>query len=129
MSHRVVAEHRHLEELFETTARALAAATGTKPVWPAFEQLSGELDTHFEQEDQLYFPAISGLRPELKPQLDELGLRHRWFRDQLRRIGDHLGHDDLEGAARVFRDLHQAFLAHERIEEAILLRLDAEIGA
>lgn len=127
MSHQVIFEHRRLEDLFEALERAFAGDSAANGLWSAFEQLSEELQAHFEQEDQLYFPAIWALRPDLKGSLEEASHRHGWFRDQLRRIGDHLSHDDEQGAASVFRRLDESFRVHEHFEEQILERLDADL--
>lgn len=127
MDNQVISEHRRLEDLFEALERAFADAQPVDSLWQAFEQLSEELQTHFEQEEHLYFPSIWALCPELKQPLGEAGDRHAWFRDQLRLLGDHLGHDDKEGAARVFRGLDESFRLHEQFEEQLLTRLDAAL--
>jgi len=127
VSHQVIFEHRRLEDLFEALERAFGGDSAANGPWSAFEQLSEELQAHFEQEDQLYFPAIWALRPDLKGSLEEASRRHGWFRDQLRRIGDHLNHDDEQGAAGVFRRLDESFRVHEQFEEQILERLDADL--
>ena len=129
MSHRVINEHRRLEDLFETLGAAFADDQPASGLWEPFEHLSEELQTHFEREDRLYFPAIWTLCPELKAELEEASSRHSWFCDQLRIIGDHLGHDDIEGATMVFRQLEKSFGAHEQVEEQILTRLDAALEA
>ncbi len=126
-SERVVKEHRHLEDLFEALSRTFAAQASDENVWEAFEELSNELHAHFDQEDQLYFPAICALKPDLKEPMVELARRHDMFRDQLRRIGDHLGHGDLEGAAGVFHTVDRSFRVHEQLEEQILERLESEL--
>ena len=127
VSHPLVGEHRRLDELLEALGQAFATESPAERVWEVFEQLCGELHRHFEREDQLYFPAIWALRPELKGPMEEFGGRHNWFRDQLRRIGDHLGHRDPEGAAGVLRSFDESFRIHEKLEEQILTGLDTEL--
>lgn len=120
---RVAREHRHLETLFEEVNRFLAGENSADAVREAFGELADELETHFDQEDRLYYPAIWGIRPELKESLSDLMARHHWFHDQLRRIADHFAHGELEGGAVLFRKVMESFHAHEHAEEELLARL------
>ncbi len=123
MSHQAINEHRRLERLLSDLARAFEDGQSGEHLWSAFEQASNELDTHFEREDGLYFPAILALRPDLKSAFEGVSRRHGWFREQLRLIGDHLGHDDEEGASGIFEVLHESFRSHEALEERLLSEL------
>ncbi len=120
---RVAREHVHLGTLFDDVGRTLEERRPIGEFREAFYVLANELETHFDQEDRLYYPAIRGLRPEFESQLLNLTERHTWFRDQLRRISDHLLHDDIEGAGSVFRSVVHAFDGHERTEDDLLLAL------
>lgn len=120
---RLAREHRQLEALFEELAWALETGRPAAEARAAFTELAETLEVHFEQEDRLYYPAIGGLRPELEGRLAELAERHQWFLDQLRRLGDHLRHEDTAGAWAVFRSLSDAFAAHESAEDEILQQI------
>ncbi|MCP4038956.1 MAG: hemerythrin domain-containing protein [bacterium] len=127
MKSRLIGEHRRIESLIEALERGFASCEPCAQLWESFGQFCEELQAHIEREDRLYFPAITALRPDLKAPLEELTAVHVSLSDQLRRIGDHLGHDDEQGAADVFRSLSQAFHTHEDAEEQILAGLDAEL--
>ena len=62
-------------------------------------------------------------------ELEAASGHHSWFCDQLRLIGDHLSHDDKEGAVSVFHRLDEAFRDHEESEEQILVRLETALEA
>ncbi len=127
MTDEVIDEHRHLEKLLEALWRALEGDRLGSNSWSAFQELSEELRIHFEREDQLYFPAIWGLHPDLKVTLGEVSERHSWFCEQLQLIGDHLGQEDPQGVIAVLRGLDEAFRAHEQTEEQILARVEGAI--
>ena len=122
---RLAQEHRRLEALFEELTWALETGRPAAEARAVFTELTETLEIHFEQEDRLYYPAIGGLRPELRERLAELAERHQWFRDRLRRVGDHLLHDDIAGARAVFDSLIDAFAAHESVEDEILQQIAA----
>ncbi|MDP6978464.1 MAG: hemerythrin domain-containing protein [Myxococcota bacterium] len=120
MSHQAISEHRRLERLLAALTQAFEDGDSSEDLWSAFESVSNELDTHFEREDGLYFPAILALRPDLKSAFEGASRRHVWFREQLRLIGDHLRHDDEEGASGIFKVFYESFHSHEALEERLL---------
>jgi hypothetical protein len=118
-----VSAHRHLELVFDDVAACLAQRDDLPVVSESLVHLAGELATHFDQEDRLYLPAIETLRPEHRERLGELRGAHAWFLQQLDRMSDRLRHEDLDGAAALFRELERGFRLHEAMEEALLASL------
>ena len=115
--------HRHLELVFDDVGASLAQRDDLPVVNESLARLAGELTTHFDQEDRLYLPAIETLRPEHRERLGELRGAHAWFLKQLDRMSDRLRHEDLDGAAAMFRELERGFRLHEAMEEALLASL------
>ncbi|MDP6978141.1 MAG: hemerythrin domain-containing protein [Myxococcota bacterium] len=128
MKHRITREHSHLEDLLDALIRTFSKSGATvRGLWEPFEQFALDLESHIEQEDRLYFPAIGALSPDLKASLEALSVDHSAFTDQLRQVADHLAHEDIEGATRSLRNLDASLRAHEQVEEEILARLDSKL--
>ena len=124
LSQRATRAHRQLELVFDDLAASFAQRDDLPVILEAFARLEGELATHFDQEDRLYHPAIETLRPEHRERLGELRRAHGWFLEQLARVKDRLRHEDVDGAASVFREVERAFRLHETMEEALLASLE-----
>ncbi len=86
------------------------------------------METHFEQEDELYYPAIWVLRPSEKPELLGFVEAHQHFRTRLREIEAHLDREALDEAFRAFAHLAETFAAHEVAEERLLRDLDRQLA-
>jgi len=125
----VRAEHRRLDERFAEAARILEEPVELEEARDAFAALAEQVDVHFEQEDRLYYATIAALRPELRRDVEAIGMAHRRFRLQLAEIGGQLASADLEAARRTFAHLSRAFEQHEAAEESLLERVDQEAVA
>ena len=128
MEREVRAQHRRIDALFADARDALHAGDALEAASEAFASLRDALDTHFEQEDRLYYPAIWALRPEQKPGLVAAVEAHRDFRARLRAIDALLAEGELGEAQRAFEALAEAFTLHESQEESVLARLDRELA-
>jgi len=125
----VLAEHRRLDALFVEVQSAFQRRRASDAAREAFKALSEALDTHFDQEDRLYYPAIWALRPDLKPQLQLFSEEHTRFRRELESIEGLLATEDFEEACRAIEVLAGRFGRHELSEEAALGSLDRELGS
>jgi hypothetical protein len=125
----VQAQHRRLDALFEDARDALHGEDALAAATEAFGILQGALETHFAQEDRLYYPAIWALRPEQKPELQAAVDAHQGFRAGLGRIESLLTEGELGAARRAFDELAESFARHEALEERVLARLARETTA
>ncbi len=124
----VRSEHRNLGDLFAEVSQLFLEPGRLDELRDSFAALSEMLDLHFEQEDRLYYASIGALRPDLKPDIQAIAEAHRRFRLELSAIGDQLERSDLATARRSFAALDTGFQRHEAQEEALLHRVDAELG-
>jgi len=125
----VLAEHRRLDALFVEVQTAFKRPVVSEAARDAFKELGEALDTHFDQEDRLYYPAIWALRPDLKPKLHAFREEHAEFRRQLEAIEAMLASGDFEEACRAIEVLSGRFGRHEVSEEETLRSLDQELGS
>ena len=120
---RIASQHGYLDALEVTTLRVLELGE-PRQMQLALRGFHGSLDAHFTLEEQVHFPALHGLRPEVEPELDALIREHARFRDELRRI-EALLHAPNGGAAdalAAFREVAARLGRHEEQEERLLER-------
>lgn len=119
---RISSQHRQLDELYALLTRALAQgdAEGSRR---GFQRFRDALEAHFAMEDEVHFPALHGLRPELETSLMELVADHRGFVGELDRVAAELEADELEAAAARLTSMANRLAAHEDREEAMLADL------
>jgi hypothetical protein len=127
VTRKVTAAHHRLKSLFTSARAALDGRRSCRPAARALEHLREALDVHFDQEDRLYYPPISALRPEHRQMLLVLGEAHEAFRTLLAAIGAHLERGALADAAESFASFEEAFARHERTEEALLDGLELDV--
>lgn len=123
MEESIGAAHRKIDGLLGETAQALGAGDAAGAL-KAFTRLAEALDTHFEQEDHLYYPPIRSLRPEFKTTVDGFVAAHRLFRQDFAEIGSLLANESLAEAARALERFGQTFALHEAAEEEMLRSLN-----
>jgi len=124
---KVFAEHRRLDALFEEVRDSFRPTGSPEATREALGELRAALETHFDQEDRLYYPAIWALRPDLKPELKSLVDSHADFLAQFDRMAALLERSEGDEARAVFDHLSAVFERHEGAEEGILSALDREI--
>jgi hypothetical protein len=129
MSHearRISSQHRQLDSLFALVADAVTRGA-PREARDAFVRFGDALDAHVSLEDELYFPALRGLRPALADDLAALEQEHRAFREQtdaLRRLFDTAY--DSESLARCEAPLERLVSAvenHEGREELLIAQV------
>jgi hypothetical protein len=95
----------------------------------AFQRLRSELETHFEQEDRLYYSTIGGLRPDHREAIEGFARAHAQLRSRFGEIAQTLESGSLAAASSLFEDFAEAFAHHETGEESLLRLLDQELQA
>jgi len=109
---RVSAQHGYLDALVATTRRAVEREGEAREALRAFR---GALESHFALEEQVHFPALQGLHPELASELTELTREHAAFRASL----EHLERQ-AEGVGTALDALSASLRVHENREEHLL---------
>lgn len=128
MKTEILAQHRFLDALLGEVRETFQASDAGRSAREAFSQLRGVLETHFEQEEDLYYPAIWALRPAQKAPLEACVGAHTEFRAMLRQISRLLEGGQLRGALEALDALAHGFERHEVLEEAVLAELDRELA-
>jgi hypothetical protein len=87
------------------------------------------LEAHLGHEDRLYYPALRALRPAERDALWSFATAHEAFRARLRAIAAALAQGPLDAAWRLLERTARELALHERQEEILLRRIDADLCA
>ena len=115
---RISSQHRQLEAFHELVAQALAAGEPAG-VLRAFMRFRDALEAHFAMEDEVFFPALHGLRPDLEAELTVLVQEHRGFRTQLERVQALFDAEQIGEGGRLLEDMVGVLIEHETREERL----------
>ena len=129
LERQVAQQHRQLDTLFEETLLATREERDPERALTAFTHLQEALETHFFQEDHLYYPPIWALRPQQKLPLLDFIENHQHFRELLMEIFTQIEGGALEIAARRLDEFLAEFSAHEFKEEKLLRTVDGEFSS
>lgn len=127
-SRRISAQHRQLDSLHALVARALERSDVATAL-QCFVRFKDALDAHMSLEDDLYFPALHGLEPDLEAELLSLAREHRRFRDDLGELEQHFATGDAGSCQRRLDRFVDGFAAHELREEELARTLKARAPA
>jgi iron-sulfur cluster repair protein YtfE (RIC family) len=116
---RISSQHRQLAGLYALVTRALERRSPAQ-ARVAFERFRDALDAHMSLENELYFPALHGLRPDLEAELAGLVREHRRFRRSLDRLAGSFGDGDASACSRGLASFAAAFAEHEQREERLM---------
>jgi iron-sulfur cluster repair protein YtfE (RIC family) len=120
----VVGQHRRLDALFAAVRDSFAAERSEAALSASLGRLEEALEVHFLQEDALYYPAISALRPQQKARLQACIAAHQPLRDLLHDLGGRAARGERAGLIQAFEALAEDFRRHEVREEEVLRDLD-----
>jgi hypothetical protein len=109
-------EHQQLHSFFQDTRAAISAGEGET----ACAQLRAAFESHFAQEESLYYPTLWKLCPEYEGDLREIIGAHSMLLDQLDSILVLLQEGEKRKAQAYFEELLYRFSKHERREELML---------
>lgn len=79
VSRRLPIQHEFLNALLATTSRALERMEAVE-AQEALLGFRGALDAHFQLEEEVYFPALHSLQPDLEVEIEELVREHHALR-------------------------------------------------
>ena len=88
-----------------------------------FLLFSTALDAHMSVEEDIYFPALHGLRSDLANEFQALVREHELMRDELSQIRDVLAKEDRVAVFAAFDQLADFLNRHERKEEELIARV------
>ena len=119
---RVSSQHRQLDEFFEALSDALARGSleGARLSYTRFRDA---LEAHLTLEDQVFFPALRGLEPEIGGALTDLIEEHHDFREQLETLYDLIARGRRDPFAKGVHALADQVWEHEQREEALIAEI------
>jgi hypothetical protein len=118
-------QHHQLHEIHDRLAAAIAAAE--RPVArDAFVRFRHAIGAHFELEDEVFFPALHGLHPEERGNLEGLGSDHAGLLAALKQLGSLFEEASLERFGAAFDAFRLELATHEKREEGLVARITGE---
>ncbi len=115
----IASQHRQLDVFVREVSQALRRGQ-RRDCETAVFRLQGALNAHFAVEEQIVFPALHGLRPELADEVRALERDHERLRENMSRLALAIVSSDISTAQRALEEFDAALSAHERSEERIL---------
>jgi hypothetical protein len=128
---RISSQHKQLGDLYD---RVLASVDGGGPRMALndFLLFSTALEAHMAVEEDIYFPALHGLRNDVGEELLELVAEHVRIRGELLGVQKRLSGGNEVDARQALDDLANLVGRHEEQEEVLLARIsegpDASFG-
>ncbi len=119
VARRISSQHQRLESLYGTLARALAKDDESE-AQAQLAQFCGVLAAHFSLEEDVCFPALATLSPEMRGRIADLAREHDWFREELDPIQKRLGASERVGAEARFDRLAVELAGHDSREEQLV---------
>ena len=119
---RISSQHKQLGDLFERTLDAVDAIGPRKAIGD-FLLFQTALEAHMSVEEDIYFPALHGLRNDAREELGELVEEHEEIRISLNNV-KYLMTKSIEQDARLaLAELAKRIGRHENQEEDLLARI------
>ncbi len=118
----ISSQHRQLDDFTLRLAAALDAGEADA-ARAAFQRFSDALEAHLSLEDGLYFPALQGLRPELRNDLETLTSEHHALRERLAGLARLVERGRCAACQRPLERLASELADHEGREEGLLASL------
>jgi hypothetical protein len=119
LSQQTAEQHRQLDALRREVAAALERDARTDGRH-ALERFAAALSAHFDLEQTVFFPALHGLSPSRKPELEGLEREHARFLDELRRVQAEIDTAPAEASGREFARFLTGLGGHEQREERLV---------
>jgi len=119
---RISSQHKQLGDLFDRV-RASMDGGGPRVAANDFLLFSTALEAHMAVEEDIYFPALHGLRDDVGDELVELVSEHVRIRGGLSRVQKRLSGESRVDAQQALDDLASLVGRHEKQEEDLLARI------
>jgi iron-sulfur cluster repair protein YtfE (RIC family) len=121
-------QHEHLRTLIHAIADSIEVGRVAE-IQESLDRLRGAIEAHFSLEDDVFFPALHGLRPETGRELNALMREHGDFLEELSRLRDGLTTGTLDAFAKGYQAFSQSIAEHECREERLVASLADVFGA
>jgi hemerythrin len=118
-SRQIAEQHQHMHELARELEQALTERR-TDKLKDVLLRFHAAMDAHFALEDGVFFPALHGLHPEQRGELEELSHQHQDFGVEVERLSQRLEEGSLERFGTAFHELLSGLALHERREEKMV---------
>jgi hemerythrin-like domain-containing protein len=115
-------EHSELDQLIEALTETCDGGSGAAAS-AALEDLAGALEGHLTVEEEVYFPLVEHLRPELESTIRGVRLAHTMLRARIDQLREHLAADERQEARRLLGALLELFRSHEAVEGQLIADL------
>lgn len=119
---RINAQHERIDTFCHDVMRRIDQVGAARSI-EDFLQLQHALEAHMSVEDEIYFPALHGLRPEAGPELAVLIDEHEEMRREVEGVRRLLVADDLERGRQALGALTSRIERHELVEEELIARV------
>jgi len=115
-------QHRQLHQIQGRLGAAIASGERSD-ARDAFVRFRHAIGAHFELEDGVFFPALHGLRPEEREELEGLSREHAGLLGALQPLLPLLEEAALERFDAAFAAFRLELAKHEKREEALVSRI------
>ena len=119
---RISSQHRQLEQLFDRVMKSVRVGGPHKAV-NDFLLFSTALEAHMSVEEDIYFPALHGLRNDVGDELGRLIEEHQRIREQLADLRLTLASNDEDLGIAALERLAADVDRHEETEEKLISRI------
>jgi iron-sulfur cluster repair protein YtfE (RIC family) len=128
VARQIAEQHKHMHELARELEQALTERLPGK-LKDVLLRFRGALDAHFALEDGVFFPALHGLHPEQRNELEELSRQHQNFALEIKGLCQRLEEGSLERFGTAFHELLKGLAVHESREEKLVRSLTDTFAA
>ena len=119
---RISSQHERLDGLCRELYARLDKY-GAAPVVEEFLLFVAALDAHMKIEEEVYFPALHGLRGDTAAELDARVSEHADLREQAEEVRQLLDANDGDAARMTLESLAREIEKHEQAEEDLIARI------
>jgi len=127
-SRQIAEQHQHMRELGGELEQALQDQLPDK-LKDVLLRFHAAMEAHFALEDGVFFPALHGLHPEQRDELEELSRQHQNFGLEMERLRQRLEEGSLERFGTAFHELVKGLGLHEQREEKVVRSLSDTFAA
>ena len=128
VSRQIAEQHEHMHELVRELEQALTDQL-TDKLKEVLLRFRAAMEAHFALEDGVFFPALHGLHPEQRDELEELSRQHQNFGVEMERLRQSLEEGSLEHFGMAFHELLKGMGLHEQREEKVVRSLADSFAA
>lgn len=119
---RIASQHERLDDLVGAVYKRIEEV-GASAALDDFRLFVTALEAHMAVEEEIYFPALHGLRADVGPELRDLVAEHGSLREASQAIHELLEADEAEPASAALDRLASRVSSHELAEEELIARI------